>query len=154
MTMAELSLQTQALIVAQVLLAGILGMIIGFDRERRHRDAGLRTMTLIAMGSCLFTALSMVAFPGADPARVAAQIIPGMGFLGAGAIIKDGRSVHGLTTAATMWVTAAMGMAIGTGNWFVGIGMTVIIWFVLVVLHRFKAKPLEPSEDGEDSVAD
>jgi putative Mg2+ transporter-C (MgtC) family protein len=140
--MNELPLETQALMVAQVLLAGILGMLIGFDRERRHREAGLRTMTLIAMGSCLFTALSMVAFPGADSARVASQIIPGMGFLGAGAIIKDGRSVTGLTTAATMWVTAAVGMAVGTGNWFVGIGMTVIIWFVLVVLQRFKSKPV------------
>ena len=149
--MSELPLQTQALMVAQVLLAGILGMVIGFDRERRHRDAGLRTMTLIAMGSCLFTALSMVAFPVSDPGRVAAQIIPGMGFLGAGAIIKDGRSVHGLTTAATMWVTAAVGMAIGTGNWFVGIGMTVIIWFVLVVLHRFKLKLQSTGDPGEFS---
>ena len=146
--MNELPLETQALIVAQVLLAGILGMVIGFDRERRHREAGLRTMTLIAMGSCLFTALSMEAFPDADSARVASQIIPGMGFLGAGAIIKDGRSIHGLTTAATMWVTAAVGMAVGTGNWFVGIGMTVIIWFVLVVLQRFKAKAFQ-KEVGE-----
>lgn len=146
--MNELPLQTQALIVAQVLLAGILGMVIGFDRERRHREAGLRTMTLIAMGSCLFTALSMVAFPGADPSRVASQIIPGMGFLGAGAIIKDGRSIHGLTTAATMWVTAAVGMAIGTGNWFVGIGMTVIIWFVLVVLQRFKQAVRSEAGEG------
>lgn len=138
--MNELPLETQALIVGQVLLAGILGMVIGFDRERRHREAGLRTMTLIAMGSCLFTALSMVAFPGADSARVASQIIPGMGFLGAGAIIKQGRNIHGMTTAATMWVTAAMGMAVGTGNWFIGIGMTVIIWFVLVVLKQFRTK--------------
>jgi putative Mg2+ transporter-C (MgtC) family protein len=138
--MNELPLETQALIIAQVLLAGILGMLIGFDRERRHQDAGLRTMTLIAMGSCLFTALSITAFPGSDTSRVASQIIPGMGFLGAGAIIKDGRSVTGLTTAATMWVTAAMGMAVGTGNWFVAIGMTVVIWFVLVVLQRLKAR--------------
>jgi putative Mg2+ transporter-C (MgtC) family protein len=147
--MNELPLQAQALILAQVFLAGILGMVIGFDRERRHREAGLRTMTLIAMGSCLFTALSLQAFPGADSARVASQIIPGMGFLGAGAIIKDGRSVQGLTTAATMWITAAMGMAVGTGNWFVGVGITVIIWFVLVVLQRFKAKvPTTPVDEA------
>jgi putative Mg2+ transporter-C (MgtC) family protein len=136
--MNELPLETQAMIVAQVILAGILGMIIGFDRERKHRDAGIRTMTLVAMGSCLFTALSIEAFAGSDPGRVAAQIIPGMGFIGAGAIIKEGRNIQGLTTAATMWVTAAMGMAVGTGNWFVAIATTVAVWFVLVVLQRFK----------------
>jgi putative Mg2+ transporter-C (MgtC) family protein len=153
--MNELPLFDQAVIVGQVFIAGLLGMIIGFDRERKHRDAGVRTMMLVAMGSCLFTALSMVAFPGSDPARVAAQIIPGMGFLGAGAIIKEGRNVQGLTTAATMWVTAAMGMAVGTGNWFIGIATTVIIWFVLVVMQRVKRSlpvapesptPLEPGE--------
>lgn len=137
--MNELPLETQAMVVAQVTLAGILGLLIGFDRERKHRDAGIRTMTLVAMGSCLFTTLSMYAFPGSDPARVAAQIIPGMGFIGAGAIIKEGRNIQGLTTAATMWVTAAMGMAVGTGNWFVAIGTTVAVWFVLVVLQRFKS---------------
>ncbi|HYO88287.1 MAG TPA: MgtC/SapB family protein [Candidatus Limnocylindrales bacterium] len=136
--MNELPLEQQALIVAQVILAGILGLIIGFDRERKHRDAGIRTMTLVAMGSCLFTALSITAFPGSDASRVASQIIPGMGFLGAGAIIKEGRNVQGLTTAATMWVTAAIGMSVGTGNWFVAIAVTVAIWFVLVVLQRVK----------------
>ncbi len=147
--MNELPLETQAMMAAQVVLAAILGLVIGFDRERKHRDAGMRTMTLVAMGSCLFTTLSLQAFPGADSARVAAQIIPGMGFIGAGAIIKEGRSVQGLTTAATMWVTAAVGMAVGTGNWFVGISITVAIWFVLVVLQKFKRALPTVSPDGE-----
>lgn len=136
--------------VAQVLLSGILGLIIGFERERRHQGAGLRTITLVAMGSCLFTALSMQAFPEADTARVAAQIIPGMGFIGAGAILKEGRNVQGLTTAATMWVTAAMGMAVGTGNWFVAFGTTVTIWFVLTIMARFKQKSRLPT--GEEVI--
>lgn len=148
--MNELPLETQAVIVAQVVLAGILGLLIGFDRERKHRDAGIRTMTLVAMGSCLFTTLSIYSFAGSDPARVAAQIIPGMGFIGAGAIIKEGRSIQGLTTAATMWVTAAMGMAVGTGNWFIAIGTTVAVWFVLVVLQRFKSRH-EFNPAGESS---
>ncbi len=134
----SVSLEDQLTIALQVILAGILSGLIGMDRERRGHDAGLRTHMLVGMGSCLFTGLSVLAFPGGDPGRVASQILPGLGFLGAGAILKQGANIQGLTTAASMWVTAAVGMGIGTGAWFAAICATLIIWFTLVIVQRMK----------------
>src|SRR5215204_5750332 len=134
-----MTLEQQFVAALQLALAGFLGAVIGLDRERRQHEAGLRTHMLVAMGSCLFTVLSILAFPGSDPARVASQILPGMGFLGAGSILKYGRDIQGLTTAASMWFTAAMGMAIGTGAWFLALCGTLMVWFVLAILHRFRA---------------
>lgn len=127
----------QAEVTFELLLAAFLSMIIGLDRERRQRPAGLRTHMLVGLGSCLFTVLSVYAFPGSDPARIAAQIVVGIGFLGAGTIIKYERDVHDLTTAATIWATAAVGMAVGVGAWFLALAATVIIWFILAVIRRF-----------------
>ncbi|MBN8635576.1 MAG: MgtC/SapB family protein [Anaerolineae bacterium] len=138
----SVSLEAQLTIALQIILAGILSGLIGMDRERRGHDAGLRPHMLVGMGSCLFTGLSVLAFPGGDPGRVASQILPGLGFLGAGAILKQGANIQGLTTAASMWVTAAVGMGVGTGAWFAAICGTIIIWFTLVIVQRMKPDDL------------
>jgi putative Mg2+ transporter-C (MgtC) family protein len=97
--------------------AAVFGAAIGFERELRERGAGLRTHTVVCVGSALFTLVSAYGFPSGDPTRIAAQIVSGIGFLGAGAIIRQGLSVRGLTTAATLWLVAAVGMAAGAG-WY------------------------------------
>ena len=127
----------------ELLLAAVLGAAIGLEREIHDHPAGMRTHLLVAMGSAAFTILSINAFPapGADPARVAAQIVTGIGFLGAGAILKEGLSIHGLTTAASLWVAAAVGMAAGTGAWMMAVTITIItivsLWPLRVVADRF-----------------
>jgi putative Mg2+ transporter-C (MgtC) family protein len=104
-------------ILLRLSVAGALGGAIGFERELRERGAGLRTHLVVCLGSALFTLVSAYAFvgPHVDPTRIAAQIVSGIGFLGAGAIIRQGLSVRGLTTAATLWLVAAIGMAAGAG---------------------------------------
>lgn len=100
--------------VLNIILAFIIGFAIGIERESRGKDAGISTHTLVVMGSMLFTYLSMHVEAGSDSgARIAAQIVSGIGFLGAGLILKDGISVRNLTTAASLWFAAAIGMAIG-----------------------------------------
>ena len=125
-------------------LAGLLSAIVGIDRES-HAPAGLRTHMLVGMGSCLFTLLSVHAFPGGDPARIAAQVVTGIGFLGAGTILQRRGDVHFLTTAASIWATAAVGMAVGTGEWFLGTTSTLLIWVVLKVIRRF-----QPDKSNEE----
>jgi putative Mg2+ transporter-C (MgtC) family protein len=102
-------------------IAAVLGAAIGAEREFRERQAGLRTHLVVSVGSALFTLVSAYGFaefgPKVDPTRIAAQIVTGIGFLGAGAIIRQGLSVRGLTTAATLWLVAAIGMAAGAGYW-------------------------------------
>lgn len=144
-----MSLYVQAESVFLILFAGFLSMLIGIDRERRERSAGLRTHMLVGVGACLFTLLSIYAFPASDPARVAAQILPGIGFLGAGTIIQKRKDVHGLTTAASIWATAAIGMAVGVGAWLLALAVTVMIWIVLVVIRRF-----ETSKNGRSQYAE
>jgi putative Mg2+ transporter-C (MgtC) family protein len=117
----------------RLLVAAGLGLVIGFEREIHGHPAGLRTHMLVAMGSGLFTVLSIHGFGGegggapVDPTRIAAQIVSGIGFLGAGAILKDGIVIRGLTTAASLWATAAVGMAAGAGEWTISIVATVVI---------------------------
>lgn len=124
-------------------LAALLGGIVGVEREFTGHPAGLRTNILIATSSCLFTLLSIHAFPltGAsqDTARVAAQIVTGVGFLGAGAVIQTKRAVHGLTTAATIWMVAALGMAVATEYWTIAIIMTVLTTGMLLLLGPLSA---------------
>ncbi len=124
--------------LAKLTLAAVLGGVIGVERELTGHPAGLRTNILVAVGSCLFTILSINAFPltGAaqDTARIAAQIVTGVGFLGAGAVIQTKRAVHGLTTAATIWLVAAVGMAAGTELYMLGFITTLITTAVLVFL--------------------
>jgi putative Mg2+ transporter-C (MgtC) family protein len=119
-------------IVLRLALAAGLGAALGLEREWRQKPAGLRTNILIALGAALFTILSLRL--GTDTARIAAQVVTGIGFLGAGAILRSGRSVHGMTTAATIWVNAAIGMAAGAGEFEMATVATVVTLLVLVVL--------------------
>ena len=119
----------------RLLLAAALGAAIGIERESRQKPAGLRTNILIALGSALFTMLSIqMGGDGSTPDRIAAQVVTGMGFLGGGAILRSGQTVHGMTTAATIWVNAAVGMAAGAGLYMIASVSTVITLIVLVVL--------------------
>lgn len=119
----------------KIALASFLGGIIGLERGIQGRAAGLRTHLFVSLGSCVFTVLSAYIAEKygkiADPTRIAAQIVTGIGFLGAGAIIKEGFSIRGLTTAASLWVTAAIGMACGAGNYFLAVITTIIAILVL-----------------------
>jgi putative Mg2+ transporter-C (MgtC) family protein len=126
----------------RLVVAALLGALIGVEREIHGHPAGMRTHLLVALGSAIFTVLSIYAFVGTtgtsplDPSRVAAQIVSGIGFLGAGAIIKDGASIRGLTTAASLWATAAIGLAAGAGEYIIGLTGTVIVAFSLWPLNR------------------
>ena len=122
--------------VLRLLLAAALGAAIGFQRERAGKAAGIRTHSLICLGSALFAAVSALAFPDADPTRIAAGIVTGIGFLGAGAIIhREGGLVGGLTTAATIWVVAGIGLAAGAGMYIVAAAAAVLVIAVLFIPH-------------------
>ena len=117
-------------IVLRLLLAAALGAIVGFQRERAHKVAGLRTHVLIALGAALFTVVSVYGFPGsADVSRVAAGVVTGIGFIGAGVIFRGIGNDHvvGLTTAASVWVTAAVGLAAGAGMYIIATATTVLV---------------------------
>jgi putative Mg2+ transporter-C (MgtC) family protein len=123
-------------IILKILLAAMLGGIIGLERELSHKEAGLRTNILIAIGSTLITVLSFkiaAMTQSADPARLAAQIVSGIGFLGAGAIIQARFAVHGLTTAATIWTVAAIGIAVGSGFYLLAFLVAILVVIVLTV---------------------
>ena len=121
--------------VWRLLLAAGLGAALGVEREYRQKPAGLRTNILIAVGSALFTIMSAsMAQGGADPGRIAAQIVTGIGFLGGGAIMRNRDTVHGMTTAATIWVNAAIGVAAGTGQYALATVAAALTLVVLVVL--------------------
>lgn len=136
-------------VLARLALAAGLGGVIGLERELRDRFAGLRTHLLVSVGAALFTLVSAYAwtdfsFTGNvtfDPTRIAAQIVTGIGFLGAGAIIRQGATVHGLTTAATLWAAAAIGMASAAGFYTGAILATavtfIIVWPLRVFEHRY-----------------
>jgi len=137
--------------LARLSLAAVLGGAIGFERELRDREAGLRTHLLVCLGAALFTIVSAYGFRGfltsgdqvvrADPTRIAAQIVTGIGFLGAGAIIRQGLTVRGLTTAATLWVAAAIGIAAGAG-YYSGAVLGTVITLVALWPLRLAAYPV------------
>ena len=121
----------------RLVTAAVLGAVLGFERELRQKSAGLRTNILIAVGSALFTLMSyeLADGIGADPGRVAAQIVTGIGFLGAGAILRTNSGVQGLTTAATIWVNAAVGVAAGGGEYRLAVFATAITLVALLLLQ-------------------
>ena len=130
----------------RILLSAALGAAIGLERTKRQKEAGVRTHCIIACASAVFMILSKYAFidtaalagsRGADTARIAAQVVSGISFLGAGVIFKNGNSIRGLTTAAGMWGTAAVGMAIGAGMYWVGLIEAAVLVGIQIVLHRF-----------------
>jgi putative Mg2+ transporter-C (MgtC) family protein len=146
-------------------LAALLGGLIGVERELREREAGLRTHLLVSLGSALFTIVGAYGFNAfldsgasvvrADPTRIAAQIVTGIGFLGAGAIIRQGLSVRGLTTAATLWVVAAVGLAAGAGYYSAAVSTTALVllalWPLRIIAYRILVR-FRP-EDGRLLVA-
>ena len=132
-------------VTLRLVLAAALGGAVGLERELREREAGLRTHLLVSVGAAVFTVVSAYGFSDfhysarggitLDPTRIAAQVVTGIGFLGAGAIIRQGLSVRGLTTAATLWVVAAIGMASGAGYYSVAVIGTAIVLFSLYPLR-------------------
>jgi putative Mg2+ transporter-C (MgtC) family protein len=142
---------SDAEVVLRLLMAVACGGLIGIERERGDRPAGFRTYIMVSLGAALFTVLSLIAFPDSDPARIAAQIVVGIGFLGVGVIVVyGGTHVVGITTAATMWATAAVGMAAGAGFFLISLYSTGIILAVLVALpwvenkliYRFRSRKM------------
>lgn len=125
-------------LIGRVLVAAVLAGVIGFDRESAQKPAGIRTHMLVGAGAALFTAASILILgdahlveAGGDAVRVPAAIVTGIGFLGAGAILRAGARVTGLTTAAGIWATAAIGLLIGAGFWITGIGATVLVLLIV-----------------------
>ena len=118
----------------QLLISFVIGTAIGLEREYRSKAAGLRTMIMICFGSTIFTEIS-VSLGESSPDRIASTIITGIGFLGAGVIFKDGLSINGITTATTIWIAAALGMAVGAGEYFIALIGSVV---VLIVLSLFE----------------
>ena len=141
-TLIDTLMQTDVETILRILLSGFLGGLIGWERER-HRNivsAGIRTYGAIAIGACLFGAISYYAgvhIPGTDSSRIAAQVVTGIGFLGGGIIFRHGDNVSGLTTAATLWATASVGLAIAYGLYIIGI-TTAILIYLLLCLSRLR----------------
>ena len=123
----------------RLVLATFLGAVIGFQREMSGKEAGLRTNMLICLGSALFTVLSIYGFPGSDPSRIAAGVATGIGFIGAGVILhRTGGAVIGLTSAATIWAVAGIGMAAGAGLYIIAAVATVLALVILLLPHLHK----------------
>jgi putative Mg2+ transporter-C (MgtC) family protein len=128
-------------LLGRLLLAAVLGGAIGAERELNDQAAGLRTHMLLTIGACLFTLVSAYGFGAGprDPSRLAAQIVTGIGFLGGGAIVRHGLTVKGLTTAASIWATASVGVAVGAGQYVLGVGGAVLVSVTLLGLRRVGA---------------
>lgn len=121
--------------IVKLLLSAFLGGLVGLERQRHHKQSGIRTMALISLGSCVFSIVSL-SFPGADPTRVIAQIVTGIGFLGAGIIFKSGMNVYGLTSAAAIWCVASVGILVGINMWQLAIEVTFIILIINIFVKR------------------
>jgi putative Mg2+ transporter-C (MgtC) family protein len=131
--------QAEIEILFNLLLALILGGVVGFERELARRPAGLRTNILVCMGSVMFGMIATYGFQSPDSAaRVVSNIIVGVGFLGSGAILKEEQTVHGLTTAATLWVVAGVGAAIAMRMYFLAVTSDLLVLITLLGLHRLE----------------
>ncbi|MBQ8585329.1 MAG: MgtC/SapB family protein [Butyricicoccus sp.] len=136
-------------VLLRLLTAMLIGMIVGSERERSHRPAGLRTHMLVALGACVIMITGMVmwhdytALGGSpDPARLAAQVIPGVGFLGAGTILREGFSIKGLTTAASLWATACMGLCAGAGFYAAALTCAAAVFVTLTIFEVLQQRML------------
>lgn len=152
-------LTSHFIMAGQALLACVLGAIVGFERESRSHPAGIRTYATVCVGACLFGLVSTHAQGAAyytsivDPTRIAAQVASGVGFLGAGVIFRDGFNTSGLTTAATIWATAAIGLAIAFDLYILAVFATFIILFLLFLSHipTWQRMVGKDDDDGEES---
>lgn len=135
-------------VVLRLVVSCLLGGVVGYERQSRNKAAGLRTHILVSLGSCLVMILSLLVYSrvqgltNADPARLAAQVISGIGFLGAGSIManRQGFTVTGLTTAASLWVVAAIGLAAGAGYWLAATTSTLLVYLTLTTLGRLERR--------------
>lgn len=150
---------TDGEILLRILIAAGLGMLVGLERERQNQPAGLRTHIVLVCGSTLAMVLSInlsMQFrglaPNGDPARLAAQVLSGIGFLGAGAILRFGPTVKGLTTAASLWTMAVVGLAVGAGYLLAAAGVTALLLVVLIVLTRVENRMITPNISAQFSV--
>jgi len=134
-------MDVQWVVFLQIGAAAVLGAAIGVERELNAQPAGLRTHMLVSLGAALFT-LAGVHVDGSDPTRIAAQVVTGIGFLGGGAILREGASVRGLTTAASLWVTAAVGLAVGLERWTAALFTTVLGIVTLALVKYFEREVL------------
>ncbi|MFD0588686.1 MgtC/SapB family protein [Paenibacillus sp. GCM10027627] len=142
-------------LLIRLLLALLLGGLIGFEREQSNHAAGLRTNILVCLGACLLMLLSIYGFADfveepnvrVDPARLAAAVITGVGFLGAGTILFTGKSITGLTTAASLWVVAAIGLAVGAGFYFASISVTVMVLLTLWLFNKLEKRYIKAKKE-------
>ncbi len=131
------------IIILRLVLAMVLGSLIGLEREVHNRPAGFRTHILVSVGAALFTLVSVYGITGGDPGRIAAQIVSGIGFLGAGTILREGANIKGLTTAASLWTVAGIGMASGAGYYLGALIATGLMLLVLLFFSRLEKKILQ-----------
>ena len=136
----DLTLETQLDLALRLTVGLVLGAVIGFERELQRQPAGFRTHSLVSLGAALFTVVSAFGFTGdlVDPTRIAAQIVSGIGFIGAGTILQYRGNIRGLTTAASLWSVAAIGTAAGAGLYIVAVVGTILILVVLSILDRLE----------------
>lgn len=126
-------------LVGRLILATLLGFLIGLERELAGQPAGERTHALASLGAATFALISVSAFPGSDPARVAAGVVTGLGFLGAGMILKEGEErIHGLTTAAGIWAVGGIGLAVGAGLYLLGVSSAILVGLLLALERLLK----------------
>lgn len=139
---SDISWENELIALFRVVIAGLLGLAIGYERSRRQKEAGLATHFIVAAASALFTCIStsLVDTVGVDGERIAAQVVSGVGFLGAGMIFFRRESLRGLTTAAGIWATAAVGMAVAVGQIIVGVGIVIVIIVLQLILHNKHVK--------------
>jgi putative Mg2+ transporter-C (MgtC) family protein len=145
MSVPLIPLELHLQMMLRLIVAVVLGACVGYERERAGKPAGVRTHGMVSLGAALFAVVSVHGFEGGvDPARVAAQVVTGIGFLGAGAILHQRGGVHGLTTAASLWVTAAIGLAVGVGMVVMSVETAVLV----VLLLHFGPRPGLKSASG------
>ena len=143
----KIGIPSDAELFLRVIVASILGYMIGYERKNRDKSAGMRTHAIVALGAALMMVVSKYGFydvEEVDSSRVAAQIVSGVGFLGAGVIFVRNNTVSGLTTAAGLWTTAGVGMAIGAGSYFIGISAGFLVVVVQILLHKIPFLAAEP----------